>query len=650
MQTARCPSCGSPVVFRHAAAITVVCAACSSAVYRSDQAIVDLGKVSSVARDLSPIQLGATGAYGNRLFTVVGVLRKGRERVRWNEWFVDFGGGSFGWLAEGNAEYQLFAHQPIEGRLPDPRGLPAGGKFHAGGHDWTVTEAGSAAVLAAEGELPFKVGPGEEFAYVDMKSDQGRAGTLDVDHGGEVQLWVGDVVDLYSLQMKGLRPFAGWADEAELAFAGPEVTAVRAVQCPSCAAPLELRDPGHAAKVVCSYCGSVLGTSESGGGIALAVLKASSNPAFRPTIPLGTIGTLRGMRWQVIGAMIRYVRAEGVDWNWTEYLLHSPYRGYAWLVEDSAGHWSYVRKLPHVPPADSRRAVYRGTTFKSYTSGLAKVRHVLGEFYWEVHEGDAAATKDYVAPPAMLSMERTKGEVHWSIGAWMAADEIREAFGVDRMRTPSGVAPHQPNPYREPAVRRLADYGALGLALLFGVLWMASAVLFPSRTALEEAWLVRGNDGAAVFVSEAFEVSGALRRDVGIEATAGVHPRYATLHVALLNVDDGRAFLPRAKRKQAADGAALTAAVPRPTPGRYVVRAEIAAAPGEAAKMEGKLIQVKVTSHPRWSAPLLAALALIAWAWVHRVMAAASFENRRWANADDLLEADDVWRPQWDAA
>jgi len=600
-------------------------------------------------RDLSPLQIGAQGRYGNRIFVVAGVLRKGRAGIRWNEWFVDFGDNSFGWLSEGNAEFQLYNHTPVGGRLPDPGGLPAGGRFQAGGEDWTVTESSTASVLAAEGELPFKVGPDEHFSYVDMKSATGRAGTLDKDAGGVVQLWIGDVVDLESLQMRGLRAFAGWTDEAELGFAGPEVTNVRALACPSCAAPLELRDPGQTARIGCSYCGSELGTSESGGGIALSILKASNNPPFQPSVPLGSIGTLRGMRWQVIGAMIRFVRADGEDWNWTEYLLHAPYRGYAWLVEDSSNHWSYVRKLPDLPEADTRRAEYRGSTFRSYTSGMAQVLAVLGEFYWEIQKGDRAATKDYVAPPAMLSMERTSGEVSWSIGAWIPAEEIAEAFGLAQLRRPSGVAPHQPNPYNEPSVKRFGNYCALALLLIFGVMWMASAALTPPKQLIEASWLAQAGD-EAVFVSEPFDVAGALRRDLTVEALTPVSPKDATLHVALLNLDDGRAFLPRPRRSSTGKGTTLTAFVPRPSVGRYVVRAELAAAPGETSALDRRLVTVTVTARKMWALPAQAALLIVLVAWLARMVLASRFEQQRWANADDAIESDEVWRPRMGVA
>ena len=63
--------------------------------------------------------------------------------------------------------------------------------------------------------------------------------------------------------------------------------------------------------MACSYCGSELGTSEQGGGIALAVIEASSRPPFSPTLPLGSFGTLRGQRWQV--RLLRACREAGIS-------------------------------------------------------------------------------------------------------------------------------------------------------------------------------------------------------------------------------------------------------------------------------------------------------------------------------------------------
>ncbi len=632
MQTASCPSCASLIVFRHAAAVTVVCSACSSAVYRQGMDLQALGKVSSVERDLSPLQLGATGSFHDAAFTVVGVLRKGRRGVRWNEWFIEFGDGRTGWLAEGNAELQVFVAQALSVGLPDPRELPAGARVEIGRTSWTVMESAEARVLAAEGQLPFRVAPDELFHYCDLKDPVGRAATLDRSEAGEVLLWTGEVVDLRSLGMEGLRPFTGWTDPVFMGYRGPEVESVRALSCPSCAAPIELRAPGVTARVACSYCGSELGTSEQGGGIALAVIEASSRPPFSPTLPLGSFGTLRGQRWQVIGAMVRSVREDGIDWTWTEFLLHNPYHGFAWLVEDSGGHWSYVRKLSVAPPSTRRLATLDGRRYRSYSRGQARVRSVLGEFYWEVCSGDQAVTQDYVAPPLMLSMERAEREVSWSLGVWMEPEEIRAAFRLDGILGSTGIAPHQPNPYQRPAVRRLATFGFLALLACFAAVTVAAAVLLPTRTLATETWITRP-ELENVFVSEPFVIPHSVRRDVSLHVKTSVTPEQGTVHVALLQPQAGKAHLTRL-RARSEGTVRLDGVVPRPSPGPSLVRVEIASAPGGEAFLENDLVELEVKLRKRWAPAALLALALLAAVWAFRSIAAGFYESKRWQNSE----------------
>lgn len=633
MISAQCPSCGSQIVFRSAATVTVVCGSCSSAVYRTDQSLMDLGKMSSVARDLSPLQITASGNHGGRQFSVVGVLRKGREGVRWNEWFLDYHDGSYGWLSDGNAEFQIFAHKPISQRLPDPAGLPANSRFDAGGHRWIVTERATASVLAAEGELPFKVGPNEQFSYVDMKSTTGLAGTLDKDAWGNVLLWVGDVVDLEALQMEGMRPFTGWTDPAFMGYRGPETEAVRSLQCPTCRAPLQLRDPGSVARVVCGYCGSELGASEHGGGIALAVLEAHNNPPFKPTVPLGSIGTIRGMKWQTIGSMIRFVRSEGVDYPWTEYLLHNPYRGYAWLVEDEHGHWSYVRKLSGVPQHNARLAVWNEQNFRAFTTGNAQVRAVLGEFYWQIHAGDSAHVADYVAPPVMLSMEAANSEMSWSVAAYLPHTEVAAAFGVEKMRRPRGVAPHQPNPYEDASARTMSAIGTIALILVFAVMWMGAALLLPKKELLEQAWMLDGS-AEQLFLSNEFAVPGGLRRDVTIRATSGVGPMAATLHVSLIDLESGQAWLPKARRKHDGGQNQVRAVVRRPLAGRHAVRVELAPPKGGSDAMRGETVTVQVFLREPWLMPVWFAFGFVFLAMIFRTLASNRFESTRWQQSD----------------
>jgi len=627
--SANCPSCGSVVNFAHAASVTTVCRTCQSSVYRQGQSLTDLGKISSFERDLSPLQLDARGFARGRYFTLVGVVRKGRPGVRWNEWFCAFEDGSYGWLSDGNGEFQLFEHEPRAGRLPAPKDLPAGSKVVLGDTTWVVTEVGTASVLSAEGELPFAVRPGEPLVYCDLKTRDGRAGTLDLDDAGAAQLWCGVSVELPKLQMTGCKSFTGWSDPALTGFRGPDVEAVRALTCPKCNGPVTLHAPGSVQSYTCRYCGSRLGANEGGGGLVLALLKASSNPPFTPAIPLGSRGTLGGVEWAIIGAQVRAVRADGMDWSWTEFLLHNPWRGFAFLVRDTEGHFSLVRKIPDLPDAATMTARWRGTTYKGFAAGVAETKAVLGEFWWQVKKGDRAITRDFVAPPRMLSEEREGKEVTWSVAEWLSPDDVSVAFGHP-VPPPSGVAPNQPNPYEATATRRFGDFGGAALAVAVVLAWVAGMVLSPTTSVHQQAWRVSLPDAGGVWVSDPFDVDGR----VTIEARTPITQREGTVHVALLNLDDGSAVLPWAKRRRDGKLTKITAAAGKPKPGRYLARVELATPEGDGAGVVGEVVEIDVRTGGVWGTAGLVGLFAAVLFWVARFVLRGAFESRRWSNAD----------------
>src|SRR5258708_40154621 len=73
----------------------------------------------------------------------------------------------------------------------------------------------------------------------------------------------------------------------------------------------------------------------------------------------------------------------------------------------------------------------------------------------------------------MLSKETTRekgqgrrGEVNWSLGTYLLADELWKAFGLKGdPPEPEGVAPHQPSPRKE-SLRPVWQGAALALAAI----------------------------------------------------------------------------------------------------------------------------------------------------------------------------------------
>lgn len=616
------------MTFAHGAAPATVCDTCRSTVMRQLDELVVAGKVAAFSRDLSPIQLGARGSVDGKDFQVVGVLRKAREGVRWNEWYLLFSDGTDGYLGEGNGFYQVFS-EPPQTVTSDPKQFYAGASATVGGVGWTVIEAAQAKVIAAEGTLPFAAVQDTPTAYADLRSMDGRrVGTLDaVDQ--PPTLWVGRIVPLTALQMEGLRPITGWSDPVLTNFQGPEVTQVRSLSCPSCGGAITLRAPGATVNLGCEYCGSELALQELGDKTIANVLQARDGQTWKPSLPLGTRGELDGVQWEIIGVMGRHVNVDYIEYHWTEYFLYNPYRGFRYLVEDGRGHWSFVRQLPDTPTAASgRRATYQGRRYRHYTGGTAHVNRVLGEFSWEARVGDTALTDDYVAPPFMLSAERTEHEVTWSQGEYMTPDALGEAFGVSLGRC-TGMAPHVPNPHGSPSQNRKA--WTFGVILLAGAvaLFLGQAVSSANDVVMSQSWSTSAQ-GEEVFLTEPFEVPDVLRRNLYVEISSGLSRSDAQLHASLLNTTDGTVYHPIDTAKgNRADGR-----VWRATPGSYVGRVEVARNPSKTHTSDLKGLKLKVVRDKPWRSPLLLLALYALLAPLFLVLAKGAFETKRWSESD----------------
>ena len=75
------------------------------------------------------------------------------------------------------------------------------------------------------------------------------------------------------------------------------------------------------------------------------VLEKLSAVPFRPTLPLGSEGTLDGHPYAVLGAVLKKTSSGGTDYFWIEYLLkETKSEAYHWLAE-SNGHWTLLEPV-----------------------------------------------------------------------------------------------------------------------------------------------------------------------------------------------------------------------------------------------------------------------------------------------------------------
>lgn len=413
---APCPGCGAPVEFRSAQSTHAVCSFCHSTVVRSGDQLQRLGKMAEVFEDYSPLQLMAAGRLENRGFTLVGRLQYRTGSGTWTEWQALFDDGGAGQLSEDNGSYVFALPATVSRELPPADRFRVGATTAIGGKSFSVASNDQATLIAAQGELPKLPPLGEPFAAVELRSDDGEV--LSIDYGGGApQVARGRQVNLEGLQLTGLRGEAAKEEKG------------RQFACPHCGAPVEVKLESTRS-ITCPSCHSLIDVSQGIGG---ELRHAVQDEPVQPLIPLGSLGQLQGVQWQVVGFQHRMGREPGDDeqFGWSEYLLYNAKRGFQFLVDSEEG-WSLVKPTTGAPSlsGDKQSATYLGKRYQLKYGYNAETTYVAGEFYWPVERGQRTFNRDFAAGGQLLSMEQSPREITWSAGGAIEADAVAKAFNL----------------------------------------------------------------------------------------------------------------------------------------------------------------------------------------------------------------------------
>lgn len=527
--SANCPSCAAPIEFKAGSTIVVVCPFCRSAIARTDRALEDLGKVAEIADSQSPLKLGLKGTYKDTRFELTGRAQLKHELGGyWDEWYATFSNGWVGWLAEAQGRFYMTFYQP----MPAGAVLPTFNDLQLGQiiteipnpTPLMLQEKGYGTSVAADGEIPYKLSPGEKFAYADLAGKNNAFATIDYSIDPP-WVFVGSNVTLEEIGLGDAKPVTREARRVSTAGMG----------CPNCGGPLSLVAPDKAERVTCPNCNSLLDVNQGN----LSFFKALDPPPNQPdfALAIGAEGVFPGdVKFKIIGAVVRSVTIEGIQYFWHEYLLYDPMVGFRWLVH-SDNHWNFVEP---VNPADvgqdnvfvtGSTVDYNGKKYKIFQDARAVVEYVKGEFYWRVEQGEAVRAVDYVAAPHMLSMEASSDEMNWSLGTYMTNDEIEKIFGVTGLPRPWGVAPNQPF-----TGQFYYTWGALPLLLLFVVAIFMIPLSGLTKIVLNQEVVLPPMTNATT-AQAAFSLPFDIKANNNVRITAGapVDNSWADLDVDLVN-------------------------------------------------------------------------------------------------------------------
>jgi hypothetical protein len=430
----QCPNCGAPMSFGVGASHSQVCKYCRTVVVRTDRDWQNLGKAADLANTPSKLAVGDRGSFRGKSFEVIGRVQLDYGRGPWDEFYVQYNDGKWGWIAE--AQGNLYVTQKIEENIPFPpaQTLRVDTPVALGRYgNFRVVERRDAKMLTAEGELPFR--PSAQRFYADCHGPNGAFATLDYNDGTKApELFVGMIIPLGEVTLQprgGERP-------------GAQKAALSELTCQNCGGKLPAPKPGIE-RVACKHCNTISDST------TMQVLARQSAARQKPVFALGTEGTLGGTKYMVIGYIERSAFVEGEQFFWQEYLLWSQTVGFRWLMLDE-GNWLFVNPISAADvQCNEYQAVWHGRTFQLRNRNDARVEYVLGEFYWKVEVGETVAATDFVAGNDVLSREKTQDEVNWSYCTAVSFGQLSQAFGVSSNAMASGFA-YNPTPgYNEPS-------------------------------------------------------------------------------------------------------------------------------------------------------------------------------------------------------
>lgn len=416
MQIVNCPGCGAQIQFRSSASVLAVCEYCQSTILKDADSVKNLGKMSDVLEDYSPLQIGSSGSFGGAEFTVIGRIQLRYDQGMWNEWYVLFGNGSAAWLGDASGQYMITTEIKSGNPLPRFESLVPAHSYPINGQTYIAADIRTANCIGGQGELPFKVGQGWQARVADFRLGQ-QFLTLDYSDSDQPKIYTGQAVTLEGLHCQLLRD-----DDQVKTSAGKYKGKIDVLSCPSCGGSSHFL-PGVTTTIICSSCHSQIDCSSS---VAQVIAAGHSVEQVYTTLQLGQQATISGRQFQIIGLM-KCVDNENTVW--TEYLLHSPRAGFLWLIETEHD-WARSSVLDEWPIwVQEDSAVLGKVAFQKLYRYPAKVIYAVGAFNWRVSVGDRTEVVEFQQGQNKLAAEINTAEITWSQSSPVSADQIQAWFG-----------------------------------------------------------------------------------------------------------------------------------------------------------------------------------------------------------------------------
>lgn len=192
-----CPSCGAALALANRFSKVVICQYCDQTSYVDTGGLSPKGRSGKLIESFSILFVGASGTLEGKRFRVLGRLRYEYYGGFWDEWFLEMEEGKFLWLQEDEGTFVAFQKKQIDSELPDISQFSVGTSLELGGRRIFITEKLEATIVGGEGELFFRVLPGQNVSCIDGNSS-GSQVAIEITPN-EIELCIGREVSIDDL-------------------------------------------------------------------------------------------------------------------------------------------------------------------------------------------------------------------------------------------------------------------------------------------------------------------------------------------------------------------------------------------------------------------------------------------------------------------
>jgi hypothetical protein len=207
--TVSCPYCKGILSFRSSGTDAVMCSRCSVMANRNGQAFKV--KVSNVMpEDMTPLQIGTTGIFGNINFEIIGRVRFQYKQKYKNQWQLLFPDGTSKLLAEACGAYAFYSPDKTTVNPQTLKNITAGKRIDLPGGSYYIESLAKCENITAEGEVTFNPLWTEKFISVTFSLPGSPMAVAEIFSKEKTALFKGTYQDFDDFNFKNLRDLNGW--------------------------------------------------------------------------------------------------------------------------------------------------------------------------------------------------------------------------------------------------------------------------------------------------------------------------------------------------------------------------------------------------------------------------------------------------------